>query len=165
MIDSSGKCSVCGMVMPPDGITLHSCGGVRTFPGGGTMTDTTQWTHDAAAWKARAERAERQAADLKEQKDAAYHERDQIVALLARMALALGCRAGIRPHEPNPDPTWDDDWKNVVVIDLPTGQVTWHYHDSERPLFASLPPYLNSWDGHDTSEKYHRVAAAYREGR
>jgi hypothetical protein len=98
-------------------------------------------------------------------KDGAYRERDQVVALLARMALALGWRAGLRSHQPDPDPTWDDDWKNVVAIDLPTGQVTWHFHDSERPLFHSLPPYAGSWDGHDTAEKYRRVNAASPEPR
>jgi hypothetical protein len=99
-----------------------------------------------------------------EAKDAAYAERNQVVALLARMALALGWRAGLRNHEPDPDPTWDDDWKNVVAIDLPTGQVTWHYHDGDRPLFSSLPPYPASWDGHDTPEKYRRVNAALPSG-
>jgi hypothetical protein len=98
-------------------------------------------------------------------KDGAYAERNQVVALLARMALALGWRAGLRGHEPDPDPTWDDDWTNVVAIDLPTGQVTWHYHDSDRPLFASLPPYPAAWDGHDTPEKYRRVNAALKSDR
>ena len=99
---------------------------------------------------------------LRAQRDGAYAERNQVVALLARMALALGWRAGLRGHEPDPDPTWDDDWKNVVVIDLPAGQVTWHYHDGDRPLFASLPSYPASWDGHDTPEKYRRVNAALK---
>jgi hypothetical protein len=98
---------------------------------------------------------------LRAQKDGAYRERDQVVALVARMALALGWRAGVRRHEPDPDPTWDEDWKNVVAIDLPTGQVTWHYHDSEVPLFIGLPDYQGSWDGHDTAEKYRRVHAAW----
>jgi hypothetical protein len=99
-------------------------------------------------------------AALRAQKDGAYRERDQVVALLARVALALGWRAGLRRHEPDPDPTWDEDWKNVVAIDLPTGQVTWHFHDSERPLFHSLPAYPAPWDGHDTAEKYRRVNEA-----
>jgi hypothetical protein len=124
------------------------------------------------AWAARNEGAlaaesERDAARaeverLRGAKDGAYAERNQVVALLARMALALGWRAGLRAHEPDPDPTWDADWRNVVAIDLPAGQVTWHYHDSDRPLFASLPPYPAPWDGHDTAEKYRRVGAALR---
>jgi hypothetical protein len=104
--------------------------------------------------------ADAQTRDLQAEKDAAYRERDRVVALVARMAISLGWRAGLRSHEPDPDPTWDEAWKNVVLIDLPSGQVSWHYHDSERPLFASLPPYPDHWDGHDTAEKYRRVEAA-----
>jgi hypothetical protein len=113
---------------------------------------------DAAA--AEAARLRARVEELEREKSGAYRERDQVVALLARMALALGWRAGLRSHEPDPDPTWDDDWKNVVAIDLPTGQVTWHFHDSERPLFHSLPAYPASWDGHSTPEKYARVYGA-----
>jgi hypothetical protein len=110
--------------------------------------------------QAEAAPAAAQPRDLQAEKDAAYRERDRVVALVARMAISLGWRAGLRSHEPDPDPTWDEDWKNVVLIDLPSGQVSWHYHDSERPLFASLPPYPDHWDGHDTAEKYRRVEAA-----
>jgi hypothetical protein len=112
------------------------------------------------ALPAEAAPAAAQPRDLQAEKDAAYRERDRVVALVARMAISLGWRAGLRSHEPDPDPTWDEDWKNVVLIDLPSGQVSWHYHDSERPLFASLPPYPDHWDGHDTAEKYRRVEAA-----
>lgn len=96
---------------------------------------------------------------LKEQKDAAYDERDRCVALIAFMALQLGYRVGLARHE---GPDWDDDWRNIVFIDLPTGQVSWHYHDSERHLFETLPPYPGEWDGHTTPEKYARVNAAFR---
>lgn len=94
--------------------------------------------------------------------DAVYEERNRVVAALARAGQLLGWRVGIRAHEPDPDPSWDDDWKNVVLIDLPAGQVSWHYHDSGRPLFVGLPAYTGSWDGHDTAEKYRRCAAFYR---
>jgi hypothetical protein len=110
--------------------------------------------------RARAATAEARREEAERAKDGAYRERDQVVALVARMALALGWRTGLRRHQPDPDPTWDEDWKNVVAIDLPAGQVTWHFHDSERPLFHSLPPYPGSWDGHDTAEKYRRVNAS-----
>jgi hypothetical protein len=95
-------------------------------------------------------------------KDTAYSERNMLVAALARTALHLGWRAGIRRHEPDPDPTWEEDWKNVVIIDLPTGQVSWHYRDGERGLFDELPPYAGIWDGHDTPTKYLRLAALFR---
>ncbi len=128
----------------------------RCFP----SREVTRLTAALAAAEARAEKAEARVAELEGEKNAAYRERDQIVALLARMALAAGWTSGLRRHEPDPDPAWDEDWKNVVAIDLPTGQVTWHFHDSERPLFHSLPPYAGAWDGHTTPEKYRRVNSA-----
>jgi hypothetical protein len=89
--------------------------------------------------------------------NAVYRERAHVVALAARLALALGYTAGRRAHEPDPDPSWDDDWETVVVIDLPLGQVSWHFHDSEWPLIATLPLYPGSWDGHTTDTKYERL--------
>lgn len=57
--------------------------------------------------------------NLAAQKDAVYSERNRCVALLARMAIALGCRAGIGQHDPD-DTFWDDEWRNIVFIDLPS---------------------------------------------
>jgi hypothetical protein len=54
---------------------------------------------------------------------------------------------------------WHDDWHGCVYIDLPTGQVSWHFHDSHAHLFADLPSYPKPWDGHDTDEKYRRLDA------
>ena len=89
----------------------------------------------------------------------AYSERNQCVALLARMALALGWRAGVGLH-PADDATWEADWRTVLFIDLPTGQASWHFHDSERHLLAGLPSYAGKWDGHTTDAKYERVRTA-----
>lgn len=98
---------------------------------------------------------------LRQQKDGAYAERNQCVALIARMALALGWKAGLRRH-PESDTKWERDWMTILAIDLPTGQVTWHFHDSELHLLADLPECPTGWDGHDTPEKYRRVNAALR---
>lgn len=84
-------------------------------------------------------------------KDAAYRERNQLVALLARLY-----PSGIAQ---TPIEGWDPAWHGCVYIDLPTGQASWHFHTSEAHLFADLPPYAGSWDGHTTEEKYQRVAA------
>lgn len=93
--------------------------------------------------------------EMEEHLDLVYSERNKCVALLVRMALALGLTAGIGKHEGKGD--WDPEWMNVVFIDLPAGQVSWHIHDSELPMFDFLPPYPGRWDGHDTAEKYRRV--------
>lgn len=88
--------------------------------------------------------------------DDVYAERNKVVAALAALAVRMGWPAGTaRP----PIPGWDEAWLNCVYIDLPTGQVSWHYHDRDSDLFGFLPPYRGVWDGHDTAEKYRRVLA------
>jgi hypothetical protein len=95
---------------------------------------------------------------VREQKNGAYLERNRCVALIARMALALGQRAGVARTAIE---GWSEDWHGCVYIDLPAGQASWHYHDSQASLFDGLPAYKGAWDGHSTPEKYERVAASY----
>ena len=101
--------------------------------------------------------------NLRVAKDGAYAERNQCVALLARMALALGWRAWVAQH-PAEDADWEADWRTIVFIELPSGQASWHFHDSERHLLEGLPAGPNSWDGHTTAEKYRRVRTAHVAG-
>ena len=90
--------------------------------------------------------------DLEARKDAAYLERNQLVSLLSKLFPSGIKRTAIEG--------WSDDWHGCVYIDLPTGQASWHYHDSQAYLFAHLPPYAGEWDGHDTEQKYERIANA-----
>lgn len=99
-------------------------------------------------------------AEMEARKDAAYEERNRCVALLARMTLAMGRHAGVARTAIE---GWSEDWHGCVYIDLPTGQASWHFHDSQASLFDGLPAYSGAWDGHTTPEKYERVAAAYSE--
>lgn len=87
--------------------------------------------------------------DLTAEKAAVYRERDQIVAVLSKLwpshlAKHLG--------------EWEDDWRNIVCIHSPVGQVSWHIHDSEMSLFNHLEITLSDWDGHTTPEKYERLS-------
>lgn len=84
------------------------------------------------------------------EKNAVYHERNQLVALLARV-YPSGVRKTVIEG-------WDPEWENCVYIDTPAGQMAWHFNDAEMPLFAGLPPYDKPWDGHTTEEKYARLA-------
>jgi hypothetical protein len=93
-------------------------------------------------------------------KDAAYAERNRLVHALCSVAQLVGWPCGKRLHE---GAEWDPAWRTVIMIDLPTGQVSWHIHDSEFALFAHLPAYPGSWDGHGTSEKYDRLLALEHE--
>ena len=96
--------------------------------------------------------------ELKVGKDAAYLERNRCVALIARMALAMGLKAG---RAVTAIEGWSEDWHGCVYVELPTGQVSWHFHNSQLSMFAFLPPYNTVWDGHDTAEKCRRTANAF----
>lgn len=90
---------------------------------------------------------------ITDQKDGAYRERDALVCALSKVFPAHLCR------HPEEDREWEDDWRWIVCVHLPTGQATWHIHDSERPHFDHLTVSQGHWDGHTTEEKYQRLAA------
>ncbi len=91
----------------------------------------------------------------------AYAERNMCVALIARLAEMLGYKVGMKQHEGE---EWEDEWRHVIFIDLPTGQLSWHLHDSELENFPGIVPYLKEWDKHTTEEKYQRIAAFIHRG-
>lgn len=91
--------------------------------------------------------------ELEAAKDTAYSERDRLVVALSKVFPSHLCR------HPDEDADWEDDWRWIVCVHLPTGQATWHIHDSERSWFAHLSVRDNHWDGHSTEEKYSRLAA------
>jgi hypothetical protein len=89
--------------------------------------------------------------------DDAYTERNRLVALLAWLYDGAVGRTDI--------PGWAPEWHGCVYIDLPTGQVSFHFHDRDAGLFAGLPPFNGVWDGHTTEEKWNRVARLGRHAR
>jgi hypothetical protein len=97
---------------------------------------------------------EEQINNLKEEKNNAYWERNQLVVFLSKFYKS---HLSLHPEE---DEYWEDDWRNLVCVHLPTGQASWHIHDSEVKYFAHLPYEPNHWDGHTTEEKYKRLAGA-----
>lgn len=101
--------------------------------------------------------------DVKAWKNRVYTERNELAAALARAVLAMGGTAGTREH-PAEDTSWEPDWRGIVMVDLPTGQASWHVHDSERHLLEGLPVYPGEWDGHTTEEKRDRVRHAFAGG-
>lgn len=86
-------------------------------------------------------------------KNEAYHERNQVVAALAHIFPSGIARTDI--------PGWDEEWHGCVYIDLPSGQVSYHYHDSEHALFADLPTYQGQWDGHTKETAYARLGSLH----
>jgi hypothetical protein len=96
------------------------------------------------------ERAERE-------RNTAYRERAQLVALLAALYPS---------HIGHTDPDAPD-WA-VVTIQAPTGQMCWHVAPSDMDLFGHVqrtPHYARGWDGHTTEEKYGRVRELIRKVR
>lgn len=83
-------------------------------------------------------------------KNGAYRERDRLVCVLSRL-----WPSHIALHKGE----WDDEWRNIVCVHAPTGQLTWHIHDSELPMFEHLSVQADHWDGHTTAEKYQRLEA------
>lgn len=95
---------------------------------------------------------------MSETMDEVYHERDQVIALAVWLALQSGLSVWIGEHERS-DAAWESDWRHIVYIRLPTGQVSWHIHKSELGLFRLLPSRasVGTWDGHTVEEKYDRL--------
>lgn len=95
---------------------------------------------------------------LRERKDEAFSERNRVVAAFAAACIALGYAAVVtETHIPG----WSLDWNGCVYIQGPTGQVSWHFHDSQRDFFKDLPHVAaHEWDGHTTEMKYERLSHA-----
>lgn len=105
---------------------------------------------------------ERDIARLEKEKNGAYKERDMLLTLLTK--LIPRSQVWLERH-PETDTVWEDDWRWIVFVQLPTGQASWHIHDSELPWFEHVRRVVfddqsiqkNSWDGHTTPQKYERV--------
>ena len=90
--------------------------------------------------------------NLRKSKDEAYRERNKLVAFVSTMFPSF-----LGKHEET-DTTWHKEWMNIVYIELPTGQISWHLHDSDVDLFSHLEfDETKKWDGHSTEEKYDRL--------
>ena len=91
--------------------------------------------------------------ELEKQKDGAYTERDRLVCALSKL-----WPSHLAFHDET-DLFWEKDWRNIVCIHSPAGQLTWHIHDSELCWFGHLMETEGDWDGHTTEEKYRRLEA------
>lgn len=91
---------------------------------------------------------------LREALNAAYRERNAVVAALIR--------SNGWPAEVVMAPDTEGWW--IVYAETPQGQVSWHIGPDDMDLFSDWPVAFGSrkspWDGHSTEEKYRRLAAA-----
>lgn len=83
--------------------------------------------------------------------DSIYTERAHLIVALAKLAHQLGYLVGRTTDDLAP--SWP-----VLVIELPTGQVSWHFHPNDAHLLEGLPRTRIAWDGHTTPIKYARLA-------
>lgn len=86
---------------------------------------------------------------LQREKDDVYFERNQLVAFLSKLYPSGYTYTEIQG--------WKPDSCHCVIIDLPTGQASWHFHKSEAQLFEHLTDYKGAWDGHTTEQKYSHI--------
>lgn len=87
--------------------------------------------------------------DLQESKDSAYYQRNVLVAVLARVYPSGRRKTTIEG--------WNPEWQWCVYLDLPTGQVSFHYHKSQAYLFEDLPRYEGRYDGHTKEQAMKRL--------
>lgn len=88
---------------------------------------------------------------LTEEKNSAFAERNLLVA-----ALSKRFPGGLARHENDGRTLF---LRDVVYLDLPTGQVSWHLLPSQLEWFRHMGPYEREWDGHDKREVYSRLQA------
>ncbi len=102
--------------------------------------------------------------------DLAYRERNRLVAALVHMVLGRRNAPYIATGQvdpawdawlgrhPDADADWDSEWRWIVYLQTPAGQLSWHVHDSELLLFRVLAVHEDrAWDGHTTEQKYLRL--------
>jgi hypothetical protein len=87
-------------------------------------------------------------------------ERDACIGLLSKMALLVGLPVGIGKFEVSEETSSGEkqsQLQNRIVIDLPSGQVSWDFLDSESHLFEGLPPYGGVLENQTIQENYSKV--------
>lgn len=124
-----------------------------------TITERDNWETSADEAMKELKEARQQLAasqarcrEMEARKDAAYLERNQVVAALAKCF-----PSGIRKTAIE---GWSDDWHGCVYIDLPAGQISYHYHDAQADLFFGLPAYDKPYDGHTKEQVHDRLQSA-----
>lgn len=90
---------------------------------------------------------------VEDQKDTAYRERNMCVLAIAHMAHDAGWGVAHRPDEN------EKGW-NLLFIETPSGQISWHFSDRELAGFSPFSVRDTKWDGHSNEEKYRRLLSA-----
>lgn len=95
-----------------------------------------------AALTSRMSELERENMDL-------YSQRTMLVAGLAKCF-----PSGIRRTD---IPDWHPEWHGCCYINLPAGQISFHYHNRDAHYFHNFPAYAKPFDGHTKREVEIRI--------
>lgn len=71
-------------------------------------------------------------------------ERDELATMAARMGLFLGWPAGVV------------EGGKILALGLPTGTVSWSFHEAERRLLRQLPPFPHEYEPESAEERHRR---------
>jgi hypothetical protein len=128
------------------GISCGACGTPDWYTGQIMAVVEQQAADDLALWRSAAYQHARE-------RDGAYRERAQLVALLAALYPAV-----LAPAADVDEPGWQ-----ILYLTLPTGQASWHIHPRDADLYGHVQQVPSDderaqWDGHTTEEKYQRIA-------
>jgi YgiT-type zinc finger domain-containing protein len=162
----SEKCPICGGRVEQEEVTETLAGDNSTTPvkvltgvcqvcgehyyGAGTVRRLEKKVSDLSELELNA-----LITDLVEEKNGVYDERNKCVILMARMAIALGLKAGRWYHEGE-----EEGWGWIISILLPTGWVEWHIPNEDIVWCEDLPIIEREWESYATQEKYQRVLEA-----
>lgn len=83
-------------------------------------------------------------ADQTEATNRAYTQRAIAAVAFAHTVLALGGTAGIGRDNREDQP---DNWRVVLYVDTPAGQLSWHIAPNDQAMIQGLPNYTKPWDG------------------
>lgn len=79
-----------------------------------------------------------------ERTNVAYSQRAIAAVSFAHTVIALGGAAGVGRDSREDQP---DEWRVVLYVDTPAGQLSWHIAPEDQPMLEGLPEYQGTWDG------------------
>ncbi len=103
---------------------------------------------------------EKENARLRSVTDSTYFERDACVGLISKMARQIGIPVGTLQQSVEvsaSDGQASAQLEYRVVMDLPSGQVSWDYLASEAHLFEDLPAYANTLEDQTIQQNYSKI--------
>jgi hypothetical protein len=84
----------------------------------------------------------------REATDMAYTQRAIAAVAFAHTVLLMGGTAGVGQDDRQDQA---EEWRVVLYVDTPAGQLSWHIAPADQPMLAGLPEYKGKWSGSSNS--------------